>query len=233
MTPAVRRSLDLGLLVALLLMAAFMVRGWQAVDDGEGARSQALPPTPGTIDLLRLIDPARDTLLGEWRRDGKSLVSPVTQWGRIQIPYRPPEEYDLEIIGVRETGHDALAVGLGKGQAAFAVWIDGFPDRDGLSGLDRLDGSLIEDSPARVPGLRIRNARSFRILAAVRDAGVTVTVDGERVVDWKGEFSRLSPSPVWRPRSPGAPLFVGADSSRVRFQGIILKPVSGQGEPLR
>jgi len=52
------------------------------------------------IDLLRLIDTNRDAVSGRWRFEDGILVgggdTAVTPWNEIlQVPYAPPEEYDL------------------------------------------------------------------------------------------------------------------------------------------
>jgi hypothetical protein len=220
---------DAGLLGLLLLLGAYIVQGWR--EEGGDPGPAGRPPREG--DLLRLIDPKLDAIHGEWTLKEGALVSPGLQWARIRLPYVPPEEYDLRIVAERRQGHDALAVGLSGGGRSFAVWLDGFPNREGLSGLDLLDGILVEDNPASVPGLRLVNGRKSRILVSVRRQGVKVDVDGETVLDWQGGFERLSPSPVWSARDAQAPLFVGADSSQVVFTEIHLTPVTGQGKRLR
>jgi hypothetical protein len=214
-----RRLWDLIFLGSLLLLSYFVVRSWDKEDSQR--------------DLLRLIDPAQDAIHGGWEFRGDALVSAPAQWGRIQIPYIPPDEYDLTIEAKREEGHDALAIGLACGDANFALWIDGFPNRKGLSGLDLLDGKLIEQNPESVPGLHIENGKRVVIDISVRKRGVTLSLNGRTVLGWRGDYQRLSPSPVWRPRDPRIPLFLGVDSSRVSFDKVALTPVSGQGKRVR
>jgi hypothetical protein len=213
-----RRICDLVVLAVLLLVGFLVFRSW----DSEDAR-----------DLLPLIDPAQDAILGEWQFEGDALVSPTLQWARIQIPYIPPDEYDLKIEAERKEGHDALAVGLASGDTNFSLWLDGFPNRKGLSGLDLLDGKLIENNPESVPGRHIENRRRVTIEIAVRKRGVSLKVDGKAVLNWRGDYKRLSPSPVWRARDPRVPLFLGVDSSQVVFTKVTLNPVSGYGKRLR
>lgn len=213
-----RRVWDIGFFGVLLLVGGFVVHSWREEEDR---------------DLLHLIDPAKDAIVGEWELDGAGLVSSVTQWARIQIPYLPPDEYDLTLVAERKEGHDALAIGLTYKDVNFALWIDGFPNKNGLSGLDLLEGSLIEVNPASVQGIHVVNDKPLTIGISVRKRGVTVMLNDRPLLQWRGEYSKLSPSPVWTARDPRIPLFVGADSSRVRFSKIVLTPVSGQGKRLR
>src|SRR5215469_15162074 len=49
------------------------------------------------IDLLAVIDPRRDAVAGNWRRDGEALFAPGAPLARLQIPFSPPGNYRLEI----------------------------------------------------------------------------------------------------------------------------------------
>ena len=63
------------------------------------------------VNLLEKIDPARDTIQGEWKRDGQTLGSSN---GRsiVTIPYLPPEEYTLSAVIERRSGTRYLGLGL-------------------------------------------------------------------------------------------------------------------------
>jgi hypothetical protein len=188
---------------------------------------------PGTVNLLRLVDAKADAVGGEWTVENGALISGKEEWARLQLPYTPPDEYDLTLVAERREGSDVLGIGLGQGKSVFAVWVDGFPAKGGLTALDSLDGLLVENSPAAVKGTHLANNKPSTIVIAVRKSGVKVDIDGKGVLSWSGNYSRLSRSPVWQPRDPKAPLLVGAFGSRYHFSKILLTPVSGQGKPLR
>jgi hypothetical protein len=188
---------------------------------------------PGAINLLRMVDPKVDAVGGTWSLDNGVLVSGKEEWARCQMPYTPPDEYDLTIIVERREGGDALGFCLGQGKAVFGLWVDGFPAKGFMSGLDRLDGSLLENSPAAVKGKQLTNNKPSTILIAVRKNGVSVSVDENPVLNWQGSINRLTQSPVWQPRDPKAPILVGAYGTRYFFSKIVLLPVSGQGKKLR
>jgi hypothetical protein len=188
---------------------------------------------PGTINLLRLVDAKIDAVGGVWTLDNGVLLSGTEEWARLQLPYTPPDEYDFTVVVERREGSDSLGFGMAQGKTTFGVWVDGHPARGGMTGLDRLDGALMEDNPVSVKGKFLTNNKPSTIVIAVRKSGVSVSVDGKVVLNWQGSYNRLTPSPVWRPRDPKAPLLVGSYGSRYSFTKIQLTPVSGQGKKLR
>lgn len=188
---------------------------------------------PGAINLLKMVDPKVDVLGGVWSFENGVLVSGIGEWDRCQLPYTPPDEYDLTVVVERREGGDALGFGLGQGRNVFGLWVDGFPAKGFLTGLDRLDGMLLENSPAAVKGRFLTNGKPSTIVAAVRKSGVSVTIDGKSVLAWQGSPHRLTQSPVWQPRDPKAPLLVGSFGTRYSFSKILLTPVTGQGKKLR
>jgi hypothetical protein len=188
---------------------------------------------PGSINLLKMVDTKIDAVGGTWTMENGTLISGKEEWARIQLPYTPPDEYDLMVVTDRREGMDALGIGLGQGKNVFSVWVDGHPAKGGRTGLDSLDGMLIENSPAAVKGTFLTNSKPSTIVVGVRKSGVSVSIDGKTVLNWQGPTTRLSRSPVWQPKDPKAPLLVGAFGSRYYFTKIVLTPVTGQGKKLR
>jgi len=68
------------------------------------------PKRDKTVDLLMLIDANRDAIAGKWSSKGKTLVSPPNQLDRLQIPYIPPDEYDLLVVVERKEGNDTISI---------------------------------------------------------------------------------------------------------------------------
>lgn len=102
-----------------------------------------------------------------------------------------------------------------------------------MMGVDKLDGMLLENSPAAVKGRFLTNSQPSTILIAVRKSGMIVTIDGKAVFTWQGNYNRLSLSPVWYPRDAKAPLLVGSFGTRYYFSKILLTPITGQGKKIR
>jgi hypothetical protein len=59
-----------------------------------------------------------------------------------------------------------------------------------------------------------------------------VEVDERRIIDWRGDSSRLSPNEYWATPHTNVP-FVGAYLCSYRIQRLELKTISGSGRPLR
>lgn len=78
----------------------------------------------------------------------------------------------------------------------------------------------------------LRTGGTSSILCSARREGVSVSVDGRKIVDWKGRFNRLSNFPDSSVNNPQA-LYLCANQSKVAFSKIVLTPVSGRGEKLR
>lgn len=199
----------------------------------EKLMSELEEPEPGAVNLLRMIDPRQDSILGDWSFETGILVSPTAEWARAQVPYTPPDEYDLTLIVERREGGDSVVVGLGQGKSNFALWIDGHPAKGGRTGLDLLDGVVVENNPASVTGMFLTNGKPSTILIAVRKTGVSATIDGKTVLHWQGNFNRLAQSPVWKARDTRSPLFLGAYGSRVHFSKFVLTPITGEGKKTR
>lgn len=188
---------------------------------------------PGAVNLLRMVDAKLDQVGGEWSVENGVLISAKDEWARCQIPYTPPDEYDLLVVVDRREGGDALGFGLAQGKTTFGLWIDGHPARGCLTGIDRLDGMVMEDSPVTVKGKFLTNNKPSTIIISVRKSGVSVNLDGKGIFSWQGDYKRLTKSPVWQWKDAKAPLLVGGYGSRFYFTKIQLTPVSGQGKKLR
>jgi hypothetical protein len=205
---------------------------------GEGRllRGGAAVPAPavpkGSVDLLALIDPAKDAVKGEWTKDSSGLDCPAGNHIRLQIPYAPPDEYDLTIVANRKEGSDGLLVGLAKGDVQWAVTMDTQSSGTFKSGFESLDNRGPNDNATTYAAPVFTNGAEITLEFQVRKAGVTVIAGGKRIIEWKGSFNRLSLPDGWKVKNPNA-LFLAAWGSHYQFSRISLTPVSGTGSPLR
>ena len=188
------------------------------------------PPT-SVVDLLRLIDPKRDAFLGEWSFDGKALVcgQPI-MCARLQVPYEPPEEYDLTVVAERKEGSHVLYVGLAGPAFQGYVGIDDW--RGTVTGIARVDGKTTKDNETAVPGKIFTNDRPCTIVCAVRKDSITVTIDGRKVTSFKGGMTRISNDPLLAMPNRRA-LWIGATDCRFVISKIQLKPLSTPGKATR
>jgi hypothetical protein len=197
------------------------------------APDAAAPPRRG-VDLLPLVDPARDTVRGEWALEGRALVARRRlAAARVIVPYCAPEEYDLRMTVERIEGEDAFVVGLPGKETQFVHVLDGYTaEGKCLSGFEVLDGRVARDNESRRDGRLLPPGARAALLYSVRRDRVRVCVDGKCVLQWKGDLRRLSVRPDYRVAYPGV-LFVGAWESTFRVTSMTLFPVAEEGIPLR
>lgn len=194
-----------------------------------GCASPKVAP-PSVVDLLKLIDPARDSVIGTWKFDGPTLVSPNAKFGRVQILYAPPDEYSVTLVAERIEGTDSIVLGLVSGGHPFMVAIDAF-EHDPSSGVELIDGKSFADNETVVPGRLLENGKRATLVVHVRRQRIGVTVNGKKIVDWEGDADRLSLHPKWKMRRADA-LWIGAFTSVWRIHALTLTPVMGEGRRL-
>ena len=196
-------------------------------DDGSGG----MRPVSAGVDLLALAQTA-DAPNRDWRRDGAALT--VTSAGLSLLPlrYGPPEEYRLEVELTRTSGSGAVLFGLVAGGQQFHAIID-YSDEH-WSGLALIDGRETEpENATAVRGARrIINGRSYTVAITVRDARITMSIDGTQLVDFTGARSRISRSPNMRPITDQRCLFLGITASSFQFTRVQLTPLRGEGRAL-
>lgn len=186
---------------------------------------------PEKVDLLQGLDFKKDAVLGKWAFEEKVLVAPTVRFGRLQIPYQPPEEYDVRLVAERKAGTDSIVLGLvGKGRQ-FAVVIDAFA-KDPFSGVDRVDGKAFPDNETKHAGRVVENGKKVEIRASVRKDRLTITLDGKPLVDWKADWSRVSLFEDWEVPDKGA-LFLGSWTAPWHVHALELTPVTGEGRRTR
>jgi len=189
----------------------------------------AIPPRREEIDLLQRIDPEKDAVQGTWRSlDGK-LVSPTDPYARLQVPYAPPEEYDLHLVVERnKQSPESINLGLVAGGTRVMVFIDGWDATRSCLGC--LRGATAAE--ASYQGKILEEDRPNTILCSVRKDRLTVIVNGKTIIDWEADYRRASLEPVWMTPHSKA-LVVGSYRTVYQISKILLVPVTGEGKALR
>jgi hypothetical protein len=171
-----------------------------------GATFTKKPLAP--VDLLTKINAKRDSLSGNWHLAGGSLRVdlPPGAPAILEVPYSPPEEYDLAVTVERTDGADRLVVGLAAAGKAFGISLGA--TTGGLYCLDNAGPEANETGkPQKEPLLPRGKART--IVCKVRKTGVGCTVDGTVLVDWQQGFNRITEPGGWIPTAKGK-LFLSA-----------------------
>ncbi len=185
------------------------------------------------IDLLALVDVAKDQVSGEWQKDGANLLAPKQFGARLELPYQPPDEYELTVIAEPLDEPNGLLLCQRSGGQRFVVLVN-YSAGDGppASALENIDGKNVGGNATTVRRDVLVKDRPSQIVCTVRKDSVTVMCDGHELIRWQGESKRLGLSDYWKTPTDSA-LFLGAYNCRYRFSRVTLTPLSGEGTKLR
>lgn len=187
------------------------------------------------VDVLPLLKDSK-YVIGNWKIDPARLEAAGAMAGqRIALPVPVPREYTVHLRGVRsETpGAAETTIGLllvcGEHRALFAMDVLA---KEGSSGLQLLDGLGWNRNETTVPGFQTQVGKPFDLDAIVRRDGIEVRVDGRTIVDWKGEFWRLSLAADWEwNKSPPGQLLVVSAGNCVFSELTVGPPLAPQELP--
>lgn len=185
------------------------------------------------IDLLALVDVTKDRVSGEWTSEDGKLVSPKALGSRIELPYQPPDEYELVVITEPLDEPNGLILGQRSGDQRFQVLIN-YAQKEGaaVSAIENIDGKNVGANVTTIQRPLLTQNRLSQIICTVKKDSVTVMCDGQVLIDWHGDAKRLSLSDYWKTPHDNA-LFLGAYDCRYRFHRVTLTPLNGEGKRLR
>jgi hypothetical protein len=154
------------------------------------------------VDLLREVNLAESTWVGKWIRDTSGLQSVSAGLSCIQLGQDFPEEYTLVLRTKRpleQKGDPTMVVGFPAGESLAEFVFD----RDDCCGLEVLEGRRWLHSITRIPGIRLKGGPEHEVRITVLKRRIALDIDGRRLLDWAGDFQRLSAPGEWvghRPR---------------------------------
>ena len=140
------------------------------------------------VDLIQEVDLARDSVAGELKKEGVSLVCGALS--RIYLPTKLPDDYQFKVTGKRTTGNDTLALGFVMAGRQGMVAFDA--NNGQLSGM-YLDGGAPDNNCTRRDGSLFKNDQLFAITVTVHPGHLHASVDGQTVIDWHGDSNRNFP----------------------------------------
>jgi serine/threonine protein kinase len=184
----------------------------------------------GTVDLLPLIDPKKDTTKGMWRIANGELHSASDEISHIRIPYDLPNEYVLTVVATRKTmiqhDRDTFGIGLVGNGHQFLVQIDLFND---LTRLPDINGS--HDGVASHQGVVFNQGKERTIVCICRRDSLVVQADGNNLLEWQGDYSDLSPE--GSRTFDGRYLRLVCRNSHFAISKVELTVISGTGKTVR
>lgn len=187
------------------------------------AAAGAAPP----IDLLAMVDPAKDVVAGHWKAQGKALTSDATALARVMLPYQVPPEYDLHVEFTRYGGTTVCLI-LSHAGRQF-VMETGWPA--GETGFAYINGRHmnVNETSRKFP---IVNGRRYSFTVQVRKTGLRLIADGCELVAWKTDYANLTPHDGWLlPDSQCVGL--GTFQAPTTFHVAELIEVAGKGKKIR
>jgi hypothetical protein len=198
----------------------------RALDSAAAPLAAAMFAAGEAVDLLNLIDVQRDSLAGEWRLVEGRLKCPATGQPRLQVPLSPPREYVLIVeatwhatIGVPERLNIALPV-MG---ANVMLDLGGFGGD--VNGLHTVDGKGSDANETTRRGRLLVADRSNTVVCTVRARSVQVALNGEVIIDWKGDPKRLGHEPRNLPPDPSR-LYLQSYNSAFEITRLELAPLT-------
>lgn len=187
------------------------------------------------IDLLAFVDPKKDSVSGDWTKDDSGLFSPAVKFARLQLPFIPPEEYDLELEVTPQAKHNAFVVSLVGGGRQFNVVIDGW-ESSSVGGIQDVDGRAAIDNETTFRGRVFKDRTPRTVHCSVRKTRVSVSVASRTLIDWKADYKRLSVAEWWAVPNKRVLYLAAGDvtsESVFQYQHIWFTPISGQGQKVR
>ncbi|MBI5395018.1 MAG: hypothetical protein HZA91_06940 [Verrucomicrobia bacterium] len=207
-------------IAAALLLAACAAAPAQTFDPSHPAWLRA-------VNLMPLIDPAHDTVAGQWTASGGVLTCAPERFARIEIPFEPPEEYDFAITFCRQDGRETVAQFISH-RGRPQMW-NMACDHSTAFGFDVVAGKPATDNSTTFrPGTPLENGRGYRSVLQVRSDGVRAYLDGRLICHWRTDYRDASVTPRWQLRRPNV-LGVGAYQATTTFQRIELLEITGKG----
>jgi hypothetical protein len=180
------------------------------------------------IDLLPLIDPQKDAVKGEWTFQKGGLIGDLDKYGRIEIPYQPPEEYDFRVEfsrGRREIAGAGLQF-LAKAGREFAwVFFSASKTSKNLFGFSGFNGTSVPEKTEFFPD---HESGRHISLVEVRNDSLRAYFNGKLVVECKPNYADADLRSDRRLHSRGV-LGLGCQS-RTTFHRVEVREVTGKGK---
>jgi hypothetical protein len=187
------------------------------------------------IDLLALVDVAKDVVKGDWQRQAAALqVEAKGGPMMLVLPVQPCGSYELEARFVRTAGKGTVIAVLPAGSKCVALSMSW--NKGQVSALELIGGKGPKENETAVKPGKLENSREYVLLVKVLldgdNAQITVTLDGKPYIAWQGPTSALSLFQNLRLRHAGC-LGLGACDATVVFGSARLRMLSGEAKPLR
>ena len=189
----------------------------------------ATEPSEKTVDLLSLIDPARDAVAGVWKMSAGVLASDDTQHARIAFPYEPPEEYDFRLEFARAQDKGNMAALLVEHGTPFG-WAMGVQSNR-VCRFESVNRHVHEGNPTEVK-FPLQRDRKYILVIKVRKDGVQAIVDGKVIDEYKTDYKDMSRYALWKLPNERT-LAIGTSEGEFLIYSAEVVEINGEGKGKR
>jgi hypothetical protein len=186
--------------------------------------------TGAPIDVLKLVDTERDTVRGHWWFDGDSLMCDHATPAVLQLPCIPPAEYDVTMVAQRLDRADHLFLGTPAGGRQFGITVDGGGGGN-MAAVEAVDGQNYDgNNETRATVSLVPTEHPVTLRYAIRKSGVTLSCDGETIIDWPADYRRCSLNEIWTTPSRRH-LSLATWRTSVRISKLQVVPLTAEPQP--
>ncbi len=179
---------------------------------------------PKWESLVASIDPAKQSVAGDWTKTGNELTVRAAQGARLAIMACPATEYDLRATFTRKSGQNSIGLIVVHGGKQVVFEVDAWGNH--LAGFQDVGGKPIRENATRRAEVRLENNRRYTITVEVRKGLLRGLLDGKEIAKLATDGNDLSIHNVWQ--IPGRnDLGLVAWDSETTFHSIEFRPVSG------
>lgn len=180
----------------------------------------AAQPSSEIVDLLKLIDPARDAIGSSWTKQGTGLRCPGGARWALVVPKPPPAGYQWTLVleaAPNASIHLCLVV---DGQQVMLV-LDGY-DRH-ICGLNLVGGRTVDQNETTRRSEIFKSGSPTTIVCTVNRSSVQVNCDDRFRFSYRGPAKRLSlDRDVWQDLPAGRLAVAGCNNAGVRIDKMEL-----------
>lgn len=187
--------------------------------------ASALAKRSKTIDVIKLIDPVKDAIKGDWSVENGVLICSTQHFvPKIYIPYIPGEEYDIKITFSQPRIRHPVSIVMPKAGASFYWQVGGTTGEFSFSVRPANGGRNPTES--RFPGIVVPN-RPYTSVVQVRNNGVRAFFEGKLVAQYQTDFSDLQVD-SWHEIPDRSRMAICCDDPTI-FHAIEIQEVTGKG----
>jgi hypothetical protein len=178
-----------------------------------------------SVDLVEAFKPHGNAVAGQWAKGDGEIRIAAGPTARAVLAEDVSKNYSVDVELTRERGGEVVAMILPVGPTSVALELGGWGGES--HGLARVDGqpTRSEKNPTSVWPGKLKNGRRYRLSVRVSveegSSQISATLDGEKLIDWKGTVSRLQPHLVFNLPKPGSLGFASKENDVVIHKVVL------------